>query len=229
MTLMKLALRLELLSDATFGRGNGVAGLLDQEVEHDPETGLPLVRGRTLKGLLVEDCSDLLFALQLEECAALPRLEAAAAFLFGVAGSTLTDDARLHIGPALLPTDLRRAVAADVRRNDLRPADVLESLTAIRRQTAVEDTTGAPDLGSLRSQRVVLRGLAFSADLEFLAKPSPDALGLLAACVKALRRGGTGRNRGRGGLKATLHENEEDVTERHFAPFRAAVAGGSDP
>jgi hypothetical protein len=226
---MKLTLRLELLSDTTFGRGDGVAGLLDQEVEHDPDTGLPLVRGRTLKGLLVEECSALLFALQLQKCAALPRLETAAAFLFGVAGSTLADDARLRIGPALLPTDLRRAVAADVRRNELRAADVLESLTAVRRQTAVEDVTGAPDEGSLRSQRVVLHGLAFSADLDFLAEPSQDALGLLAACVKALRRGGTGRNRGRGGLKATLHDNGEDVTERHFAPFRAAVEGGSNP
>jgi hypothetical protein len=28
-------LRIQLLSDATFGRGDGVAGLIDQEVEHD--------------------------------------------------------------------------------------------------------------------------------------------------------------------------------------------------
>src|SRR2546425_9814063 len=127
---MTLTLRLELLSDTTFGRGDGVAGLVDQEVEHDPQTGLPLVRGRTLKGLLVEECSALLFALQLQKCAALPRLEATAAFLFGVAGSTLADDARLRIGPALLPADLRRAVAADVHRNDPRPADALEARTA---------------------------------------------------------------------------------------------------
>ena len=43
-------LKMLLLSDTTFGRGDGVAGLIDQEVEHDPN-GFPYLRGRTLKGL----------------------------------------------------------------------------------------------------------------------------------------------------------------------------------
>lgn len=32
---MKLTLHLKLLSDTTFGRGDGVSGLVDQEIEHD--------------------------------------------------------------------------------------------------------------------------------------------------------------------------------------------------
>jgi hypothetical protein len=44
-------LAVELLSDTTFGRGQGTAGEVDVEVEHDGE-GLPLVRGKTLHGLL---------------------------------------------------------------------------------------------------------------------------------------------------------------------------------
>ncbi|PVE30161.1 hypothetical protein DC030_15410, partial [Enterococcus faecalis] len=58
-----IEIRLKLLSDATFGRGDGVSGLVDEEVEHDARTGLPLVRGRTLKGLLVEGCADIFYAL----------------------------------------------------------------------------------------------------------------------------------------------------------------------
>ena len=42
-------LRLTLLSDATFGSGDGVAGLVDAEVQHD-YVGLPFLGGRTLKG-----------------------------------------------------------------------------------------------------------------------------------------------------------------------------------
>ena len=61
--MMKLALTIELLTDTTFGRGDGVAGLVDEEVEHDSQTGLPIIRGRTLKGLLVEECANLLYAL----------------------------------------------------------------------------------------------------------------------------------------------------------------------
>ena len=52
-----------LLSDATFGRGEGIAGLIDREVEHD-RFGLPYLRGRTLKGLVSEEADNVLFALE---------------------------------------------------------------------------------------------------------------------------------------------------------------------
>ena len=55
-------LKIKLLSDTTFGRGDGVAGLVDQEVEHDPY-GFPYLRGRTLKGLLSEECDNLIAIL----------------------------------------------------------------------------------------------------------------------------------------------------------------------
>jgi hypothetical protein len=59
---MDLWLDIRLLSDGAFGRGEGVAGLVDSEVEHEPSE-LPFIRGRVLKGLLVEECANLLFAL----------------------------------------------------------------------------------------------------------------------------------------------------------------------
>jgi CRISPR/Cas system CMR subunit Cmr4 (Cas7 group RAMP superfamily) len=55
-------LKIKLLSDTTFGRGDGVAGLVDQEVEHD-RYGFPYLRGRTLKGLLSEECDNLIAVL----------------------------------------------------------------------------------------------------------------------------------------------------------------------
>lgn len=221
---MTLELHLQLKSDATFGRGDGVAGLVDEEVEHDAATGLPYLRGRTLKGLLVEECANLLFALSKQNSSALPRFEHAAKFLFGQAGSTLDDDAMMHVGAAMLPKELRDAVEADVKNPPrLTPSDVLESLTAIRRQTAMNEGTGAPDKGSLRSMRVVLRETPFVVQLDFPQDPSEDALSLLAACVMSLRRAGTGRNRGRGKLEAWLVDKE--FTAKHFAHFQQAVKG----
>lgn len=44
-------LHIELLSDATFGRGEGSAGEVDTEVEHD-EFGIPFIGGKTVRGLL---------------------------------------------------------------------------------------------------------------------------------------------------------------------------------
>jgi hypothetical protein len=143
---MTLAIHLTLQSDATFGRGDGVAGLVDAEVEHDAATGLPLIRGRTLKGLLVEECANILYALGRSNRAGCARFEPAAGFLFGRAGSTLDDDALMHVGSALLPKDLGEAVASDIKGHRLTPGDVLESLTAIRRQTAVDEETGEPAL-----------------------------------------------------------------------------------
>lgn len=221
---MALQIRLMLRSDATFGRGDGIAGLVDEEVEHD-EYGLPYLRGRTLKGLLVEECANLLFALKQQSSPALARFERAAKFLFGQAGSTFEDDGWLHVSAAMLPQELRTVVEADVKAKRLTTAEVLESLTAIRRQTAV-DETGAPEEGSLRSMRVVLRETPLVAELNFVVEPNDDAKTLLAAAVMSLRRAGIGRNRGRGRLVARLcDEHGTDITDRYFARFQQTVRG----
>ena len=219
-----------LLSDATFGRGEGLAGLVDQEVDHD-RYGLPYLRGRALKGLFNEECANVLYALR-QQGVDLGRWENAAQRLLGGPGSTLSDDAQLRVDPARPPADLRRAVrqALDTRDAALCPADVLESLTAIRRQTAVDEESGVPDEHTLRAMRVVLRQTPFEARLTFPNGAEQDDLPLLAACALALRRAGTGRNRGRGRLRATLHVDQdgrpgEDITQEQFKIFAQEVRG----
>jgi len=44
-------MKIVLKSDATFGRGDGVTGLVDTEVMYD-ELGLPYLGGRAIKGIL---------------------------------------------------------------------------------------------------------------------------------------------------------------------------------
>jgi hypothetical protein len=84
---------------------------------------------------------------------------------------------------------------------------------------------GAPEKGSLRSTRVILPGTVFEAALEFGEPPDERTLGLLAACVLAWRRAGTGRNRGRGRLQANLLEsNGTEVIQRCFRVFAREVA-----
>ncbi len=203
-----MKLHLKLLSDATFGRGDGVAGLVDEEIEHDPITGLPFLRGRTLKGLLVEECASILFALGARS----NRYETAAKELFGSAGSTLADDGLLQVGAAQLPEEIRQAVDQDVRAKRLTANDVLESLTTIRRQTAVDEASGAPDRGSLRAMRVLLHDTPLVAELSCDRELHADELELLAACVLALRHAGTGRNRGRGRVEAWLIDPKPPIT-----------------
>jgi CRISPR/Cas system CSM-associated protein Csm3 (group 7 of RAMP superfamily) len=228
MTPTHLQLRFTLLSDATFGRGDGVAGLVDEEIEHDTLTGLPYLRGRTLKGLLVEECANILYALQRNP--AYDALCQAARDLFGNPGSTLDDDGLLHIGHAQLPQTLRDAIATDVKAGRLSANDILESLTAIRRQTAIDDS-GAPERESLRAMRVLLRDLPLQADLTSEAPISDHHRALLVACALGLRRAGIGRNRGRGRLgKMQLHdllitEGETEITQKAFDKFATLVKG----
>lgn len=223
----RLQLRLHLESDTTFGRGEGVAGLVDEEIEYDAATGLPFVQGRALKGLLVEECANLLFVLQKAGSPALVKLEEAAMRIFGLPGGGLEGGALLHVGPALLPQSLREAVRAEIMRERLKPSDVLESLTAIRRQTAIDEESATPEKGSLRSIRVVLRQTTFWAWLDFINDPEEDDLALLAACLCCARRCGLGRNRGRGRLRLhLLDEQGNDITMiPHFEHFKRLLGG----
>lgn len=208
-------------SDATFGRGDGVAGVVDVEVQHD-EWGCPYLGGRSLKGLLVGECAEIL--------AALPgnvrgRWEKAAQRLFGNPGSGLQDNALLSVGDALLPSDLRAAIVQDIAREKVRPEEVLGSITALRHQTAMGET-GVPLEHTLRTIRVILRRTPFEAQLSFLEDPTEDYFALLAACVNAFRRAGTGRNRGRGRLKAELLDaSRQSITKEHFTVFKNEVIG----
>jgi len=213
-------LKLELLSDAVFGRGDGVAGLVDVEVQHDAY-GLPYLGGRALKGLLGAECDDLVFAL---DRPGQKDWQAVADRLFGQSGATARGQAILRIGPARLPDDLRAAIAWDVNEKWLTRAEVLETLTTVRRQTAMDPETGAPRKETLRALRLVLRGTIFTSRLTFTQEPTDDDLALLAATVKALRRAGTGRNRGRGRVQAELLDSTgQPVTDALFADFRKAV------
>ncbi len=199
-----------LKSDATFGRGEGIAGLIDREVEHD-RYGLPYLRGRTLKGLISEEADNILYSLE-----RMGRLtddwKEARRVLFGRPGSVASDSALLRFGHAELPAAVREAVIgmsdADSGGNRLR---TLATLTTVRRQTAIEaegEREGVPVEGSLRAMRVILRETPFEARLLAERLLTPDELGLLAAALLAFRRAGTGRNRGRGRLAADLRDED---------------------
>ncbi len=215
-----MEIRVKLLSDATFGRGDGVIGLVDQEIEHDPQTGLPILRGRTLKGLLVEACADILYALGKTK-----EWRNSAELLFGKPGSNLDADAAMRVGTAQLPKLLQDAVTADIRAKRLQPAQILTAMSAIRRQTAVNSLTGRPDDKSLRSMRVLLRQTELVAPLTFVngVESATSAIPLLAASVATLRRGGTGRNRGRGRLQCRLWHDGEDVTDNYLTQFKTKI------
>ncbi|MBO0348513.1 RAMP superfamily protein [Phormidium pseudopriestleyi FRX01] len=214
-------LKIKLLSDTTFGRGDGVAGLLDQEVEYDSH-GFPYLRGRTLKGLLSEECDNLVAVLPNDGTR--ENWQQVAADLLGSPGSTLDTIAQMHVGDACLPKDLREAVAQELKFDpNLKSVDILESLTSIRRQTAIDPKEGIPDKHSLRSARVILRDLEFMAFLHFETSPTDEMLSLLVAGIWALRRVGSGRNRGRGHVRCRLFNDQGQEMNEDYLPRFGAI------
>ncbi len=201
----------QLLSDATFGSGSGIAGLVDVEIEHDAD-GLPFLGARALKGLLVEEYANIRHTL-----ATIGHADAwddGSTTLFGRVGATDVESgqSRVRYGAALLPEDLREALAADVAAKLLRADEVLGMFTTIRRQTSI-DTNGAPETGSLRSMRALLRGTPLLAKIESEDELNERERGLLAACALGVRRAGVSRNRGRGKIALRIHLSAPQTDE----------------
>src|SRR5262249_27261081 len=121
-------LTVELLSDTTFGRGEGTAGEVDVEVEHDAR-GLPFIHGKVLHGLPR--------GAWLSRSRYFPDVAGPAREVLGVAGD-LAESSILRVGDALLPASVRAWVrhALEREQHPLRPDQVLRTLTDVRRQTA---------------------------------------------------------------------------------------------
>jgi len=211
-------IRLELESDATFGRGSGIPGLIDREIVLD-RYGCPYLHGRTLKGLLSEVCSELLYALGVTDEKSDNIWLAAADTLFGRPGSTLDAQSQMRLGHAHLPEELHAAIRQAVIDREWTPENVTGSLTAVRHQTAME-AGGAPDPHTLRTARVILRRTVFYAEMRLPDTLTDHQRGLIAACVKGLRRAGLARNRGRGRLQASIvDESGKNLSDGWFQDY----------
>ena len=201
--MFEYTLEIELQSDTTFGMGAGVSGYVDAEIQHD-DRGLPTLSGRAVKGLLVNECSEILYVLPEGKK---EDWEFAAQKLFGMRGETLDDNNGLFISDGTIAPDLVAMISPDAK---LSRQDVINSLTDIRRQTAMNEN-GAPLDETLRAMRVLVRGLTFYVPIILPDDLEEREKALLAACVMSLRRAGIGRTRGKGKIQAR-------ITDRPLAP-----------
>ena len=209
-------LKIELLSDACFSGGVGFAGEVDVDVEQEENLGLPCIRGRTLKGLIVEECAGILDALR--PTAIYVEWENAAKRLFGEPGDSEHDT--LKIASAFLLEPFRNAVKQGIQATTLTSREMLHSLTDIRYQTKIDPSTQAPEPHSLRSTRLAINGLCFYSYLSGTDGLGEKEKALFAAGILAFRRGGLHRNRGWGKLKTRiLDSGYRDVTAQWVAPL----------
>jgi len=234
-------LKITLKSETTFGRGDGQAGVVDLEIQHD-EMGCPFWSGRAIKGILVNECADILDALKFNA----PWPEAAKT-LFGRPGSATGDQGCLNIGAGLLPGDLRALLAWQLHQRQIKYHDgkdntqkkesdnrqrerfrkqLLASVTTLRSQTAVDEDGSAKE-HSLRTNRVLLPGLVFVAEIRTTQNldSNEKAKGLLAACIKATHASGSGRNRGKGDVLLEILDHQgNSLTNNWFEFFKGGLS-----
>jgi CRISPR-associated protein Csx10 len=210
---MILYLDLLLRSETCFsGSGGGWIGRVDVDLETDPKSGLPIVRGRTLKGLILEELALILRTL---EPAGQGPWHDVAAQLFGTPGQPANAKLSFHDGE--LPADLRAAVAAERWGRE----EVLAALTTVRHQTKVNGDTGAPEPHSLRSTRLMRAGVRLRAPVRARGPLISDEKALLAAATAAVRRAGLHRNHGWGEIELRLRDSAlQDVTAAWLAGIR---------
>jgi hypothetical protein len=189
---MQGKLTVTLLSDACFSKPTSRGASVDVDIASDA-TGLPIINGKTLRGLLKD--------IWLSSRDYLDP-EGLGAALFGLSGAN-NEFAVLRIGDAGIPQEDRLYVEhAIYRKSDTLPKEsVLEAFSATRMLTSEDQTTGAPARESLRAVRVVPSGAVFHAPITTARDLTPRELDLLNTLLSLIRHAGSSRNRGMGYVK----------------------------
>ncbi len=212
-----LHLSIELLSTACPAAGLGQPGVVDRDVVFDPETGLPFIPGRRVKGLLRDAYGQL---LALGTISGLPSL----APLFGQPG--MREAGLFQIGSARL--DFASAAGMELKQwiagKLLVPADVLAYFTEIRRQTKIDRELGSAAPDSLRFTRVLRAGLRFQAPVDGVSG-SPEAVRALVLAAAGVKRMGSSRTRGYGEVRCTVWHGDQELSE----PVLSSISEGGTP
>ena len=151
-----MKITIKLLSDLCTCSGETYNSVVDMDVVYD-ENGIPYIPAKRIKGCIREA------ALEMKEMEFIS--EAQYESIFGKEGNTKS---KLILSSAYI-IDYENVVESlkHFRKNELvSQQNVLEQYTSTRTQTAVDLETGVADENSLRTIRVVNKGLVFEAECE---------------------------------------------------------------
>jgi len=189
---------MKLLSDTLPGNGEGLAGIIDNDVCFDA-FGLPYIPARRIKGILRE------VAQQLNCFATYTGItDEFMARIFQDSGSS--EEAKFSLGNGYLKdhSDLTAYLQYAQNHNDLSkrfpPQSVLSLYTYTRSQTSLENGTAKEN--TLRQSRVLKKGLEFVFDCRI----EEDLLPKLQVVIRLAKSMGLNRTRGLGEIQLTFPE-----------------------
>lgn len=201
-----MKIKIELLSDLCTCSGETYNSMVDMDVVYD-ENGIPYIPAKRLKGCIRES------ALEMQELGIITQEEYEK--IFGREGSvrsafSLSNAYILNFNESV--EDLRNCTYKDLSS----PQNVLNQYTYIRTQTAVNLKTGVAEDGSLRTIRVVKKGLKFEAECNWnkgSQKVEKRQEEILKQAVSLVKHIGVSRTRGLGLVEMSLHEEEQKQAE----------------
>ena len=207
--------QIQLLSDTLIGATEGYGAIIDKDSVFD-EVGLPIIPGKRVKGILKAE-AELLNKYQPVEIQ--PRNDnskkTAIEILFGDAGITDKNTEYLSVSNFTLPDYKANKTYLKylIQENEISRSEVIAHFTTMRMMTRI-DEDGIAENTSLRTFRVLKKGLVFEGELTF----DSDYLDKFKSIVALTRRIGSMRNRGLGQIQCRLIENSKpDVKPEKIA------------
>ena len=195
---MNYILEVKLLSEAIFGSGNSVSGVVDQEVLHD-DLVFPFMKGKTVKGKFKEEFAHILWCLSGGKRGMEDYLVRE---FFG--GPDIEAKALLSFSDLCMDKYLRGLFDRKVQEHMITPEEILNAVTEIRTFTAIDYNTGVADKGTLRKVRVIRKGFRFSSQISVSRNLEPWERDLLCASALSLKYLGTMETRGKGKVSCRL-------------------------
>lgn len=217
-----MKLTIELLSDLCTYSGETYNSVVDTDVVYD-QFGLPYIPARRIKGCIREggmELADFGCTIEIEkkdpqstECISID--DSIVRKVFGEEGNT---DSSFSISNAYLKDYPKKRAALMSVMDDpqISPQKVLDLYTYTRTQTAVELETGTARENSLRTMRVVKKGLVFEAEVRWNdtgLNQESNEFHVLKAAASVVKHMGCGRTRGLGLVNLELIPEEIKNTE----------------
>lgn len=177
--------KIELLSDLCASNGESFGSVIDTDIAFD-SFGLPVIKGKSLKGCLRE-CAEELYDLGLADSTFIDEV-------FGVKGNTSSGNLMIQDAHPANYSELIK----DISENVLLHENVMNCYTYTRGQTSINDDGIAKD-GSLRTIRVLEKNHTFICEYSLDEKYR----NIFHKCLTLLRHIGLNRTRGLGEIKCT--------------------------
>ena len=204
-----MKIRIELLSDLCTYSGETYNSLVDMDVIYD-EYGIPYIPAKRIKGCIREA------ALEMQELGVISAEEYHR--LFGREGNQKStfwlSNAYIKDYKQIL-SDLQKFQVKEI----VTPQNVLEQYTSMRTQTAVNFESGVADKTSLRTMRVVNKGLVFDAECAVQEEDKKN----FRNAVSLVKHMGVSRTRGLGLISMALDEKDEEKAKEKWKEKRTAL------